>query len=1227
MPFYLLLFFLSAQKTIACELIKAVKQNNAVLAETLVKQGTDVNCADENGATALMWAAYNGNFILFQQLIKAGADYHKQGVIYTDTTGGYYGSITGIAAAKNDTVLLLYCLDELKINPNEAEYNPQTKQNNGWMPLHWAAYNGSLEATKILVDHKGDMNAPSDGGYSPILYAALKGKRDLIAYFLDLPNININASSNEGFQLIHFICRDYDDPALIKKLISMGAFYNIETDVGYTPLSLAASNGNTASVLVLLEQYNKTDATSKIIEKAYDAAFENSKFYTAMVIQRWLNGYSKKSISELQDSLLMSDIFFHIGDSCKINQKFSCAIDNYEQGALYSKMIFGIKHPYYVFCLNRLARLYKQAGYDEKAEQLCKQAIQLIEELDTLYQNTRKYRVTILLYQDAIRVTKDVLGEKNVTHINCLRSLALIYKDTYNQYEYEQAFHLLQHVLQLRKEVFGVWNSDYADALKQLADLYSIYGSYQKALPLYMEALQVVKEISGEKNLTYVKIADNLAEMYVFMDEYENALSLYEQSLKMRKEITGETDIEYVRNLKQIASLYFIYLKRSDKAVSYYLEALKIYRGICKEDKDDLELMMPLAIIYSRTEQYEKALPLFEQILQMKKVTYGERYSSYISILLDVLECRFRLNSSDASIANDLLGAYPVYLEEIKNRGSLITSDNAQWVIKSYFNDIEILYSFAFSLKQKKLNKVGYAAALELKGMAFQNKKDLLTVLNQNTNKEYTGMINRYFDVYEKLNNLYRLSNTSSNEKLLDSLTSVFTSIERFLVKKLSGFKQLVQNRNVTWEQIQEKLKPGEAAVEFIEFRYWNKKWTDSSIYAAYVLFAKGEPQFVTLCTKKELEQKITEVQQKDQSYVKTLNQRKLRGSEATDESTTTELPDLYELVWKKLDSMLVNIRTVYYAPAGLLHRVNPAAVEYIPKKVLAEKYSFHLLASTRDIVNYEPQKFSTGKDSVLFYGGIVYDMDSSFAASQRKKFLPIEKNTEKQALRGSTAAFNWPALSGTEKEVNALETIAKQQKIGYSYYKGKEASEESFLYHTMNRPPAFIHIATHGFFYSDEVRQHAKDEEKEVPYFLSSPNAMYRSGLVFAGANRISMGMKPVKGIEDGIVTAGDIAGMNLHGTKLVVLSACETGLGKIDNTEGVFGLQRGIKLAGCKNLLMSLWKVPDEPTATFMEFFYTKLLVEKKTVYEAYQYAQHQMRKLYADDPFVWAAFVLME
>ena len=204
-------------------------------------------------------------------------------------------------------------------------------------------------------------------------------------------------------------------------------------------------------------------------------------------------------------------------------------------------------------------------------------------------------------------------------------------------------------------------------------------------------------------------------------------------------------------------------------------------------------------------------------------------------------------------------------------------------------------------------------------------------------------------------------------------------------------------------------------------------------------------------------------------------------------------------------------------------------------------------------------------------------------------------------------------------------------------YTAGKNATETAFK--TSAPQNKIIHIATHGFFFPEpEANTYLENEgstNKEtqisrsadyavgVYNFILNKNPLMRSGLVFAGANEV-WSRKEYLDKEDGVLTAQEVATLDLRKTNLVVLSACETGLGDVKGTEGVYGMQRSLKMAGVKFIIMSLWQVPDAETVEFMEKFYTKL-TKTKDIKQSFNETQNEMRKKY--DPFYWAAFVLLE
>ncbi len=235
-----------------------------------------------------------------------------------------------------------------------------------------------------------------------------------------------------------------------------------------------------------------------------------------------------------------------------------------------------------------------------------------------------------------------------------------------------------------------------------------------------------------------------------------------------------------------------------------------------------------------------------------------------------------------------------------------------------------------------------------------------------------------------------------------------------------------------------------------------------------------------------------------------------------------------------------------------------------------------------------------------------------------------------------STTQKIWSYLEGTKTETEKINKILKKEKVDVNYFLNTTATEEEFKLMASNSN--VLHIATHGFFYPDpkEVKeeQEKKTETGDITFrggsegfgvwsFVKNPNPLMRSGLVFAGANDV-WSKEIADTTDDGVLTAQEVAHIDMRKTDLVVMSACETGLGDIKGSEGVYGLQRAFKMARVKYMIMSLWQVPDKETEEFMTSFYKKLL-KLKNIKTAFNQTQKEMRQKY--DPYFWAAFVLIE
>jgi len=414
---------------------------------------------------------------------------------------------------------------------------------------------------------------------------------------------------------------------------------------------------------------------------------------------------------------------------------------------------------------------------------------------------------------------------------------------------------------------------------------------------------------------------------------------------------------------------------------------------------------------------------------------------------------------------------------------------------------------------------------------------------------------------------------------------------------------------DITLNDILSSLRKLEVAIEFIN----GYKLDDIQYYAALIIRNDWEaPKMIPLCKKSDLEPLIKRLQD---IYNSTSHR---------DSAESYIYKRLYTFVWSKLEPYINEGDNVYFSPSGLLHQINVEVLKDATGRQANEKYNLFRVSSTRELCMDKP--VNQWKTAAL-YGDLVYDVDSTVMLAQSRAYLSNESNDT--ASRGfipdSTHRAGLSQLSNTAEEINAIDRLLSSKRIGTAKYMQYAGNEESFKA-LSGKKTSIIHLATHGFFFKDE-------ETKAKPFFemldmdqhqYRPDNSLKRSGLILAGGQRAWLGEPIPDNVEDGILLAEEIAAMDLSGTDLVVLSACETGLGEI-TSEGVFGLQRAFKKAGVQTLVMSLWKVHDAATSLMMRTFYKNLL-DGKSKRDAFAMAQQTVKEKY-ENPYYWASFIMLD
>jgi CHAT domain-containing protein/tetratricopeptide (TPR) repeat protein len=894
----------------------------------------------------------------------------------------------------------------------------------------------------------------------------------------------------------------------------------------------------------------------------------------------------------------------------------------YMEAIVIREKALGKQHPDYAGSLNNLAILYKSMRKFEKAEPLYLEAMETrkkalgkehpnyaasLYNLALLYQDMGKYEKAEPLQLDAKDIFGKVRGKEHPDYAACLNGLALLYTAMGN---YEKAEPLYLEAKAIREKVQGKDNSDYAEILNNLASLYRTMGNYEKTERLHLEAKAIKEKILGKEHPSYALSLNNLAILYRAMGNYEKAEPLYLEAISIKQKTQGKEHPGYALSLNNLAILYWT-MGNYEKAEPLYLEALAIReKKLGAAHPEYASSLNNLALLYLDMGSFEKVEPLYLQAKTIREKALGTAHPDYAESL------------NNLAIFYNATGNYekaePLYTEWTLTNQSILEKavrHLSERELGNYLNKFsesqDQTLSFVLLSASQKVTAVCFDNALFYKGFLLQTAGQIRRMSLSNPVADENFKLLKSYE--RRLAAQYAQPIAERDSIAVAELETQANDLEKDLARTVAGFGLALQQ--VKWQGVQAALKPDEAALEFVSYRFYQKKQTDGTMYAALVLLpGEDSPRFIPLCEEKQLATLLKTDDKPLPAFYNDLYAADKKGTQ------------LYDLIWKPIAAALPEGTTVYCSPSGLLHRINLAAIPTPDDKTLAQKNRLTTVGSTRQLV--VPQISASNQNATAqLYGGIQYDATPVLAANIDTK--PDDFASRRGAdfaqndstLRGD----NWNYLRWTEVEISTAAAIMEGKGIAPTVKKGAEATEESFKAMGEGGPsPRILHVATHGFFFPDPKEGKSGGEEK---VFKVSDNPMIRSGLVLAGGNQAWKTGKPARpDLEDGILTAYEISQMNLSNTELVVLSACETGLGDLVGNEGVYGLQRAFKIAGARYLIMSLWQVPDFQTQVFMTAFYKHWLEGKMTIPEAFRTTQSELKAKYGD-AFKWAGFVLVE
>jgi CHAT domain-containing protein/tetratricopeptide (TPR) repeat protein len=704
---------------------------------------------------------------------------------------------------------------------------------------------------------------------------------------------------------------------------------------------------------------------------------------------------------------------------------------------------------------------------------------------------------------------------------------------------------------------------------------YYYLNDFNNAKKYCLQALKLCEDNDLMSNQIYYDIKNNLGLIFIETREYDQALKIFFEKLEYQKKIFGISHISTSITMNNLA-LCFKGKKEYEKANVYFKKALN-----CKQFEINFKLTIKNSLAYSFFElkKYENAIKLFnENRNEIKSIYQDTSYISLNTTLNGLFDCYVDLKDykkSDSLFLEYLNSSYNILF---LNKFGLSEKEILNYS-KSFYHSF--LFKTEYAISRYNSNKLLLSKCLDFY-LNFKNFIDKEFV-NESNLKERLDFIK---------NELNKINESEINKENEQKLIIEQENIERDLIKK-SKIDFKIELSKI--DQIRTTLENEETfiLIQKIPFTIRNKNVIDSSQFVIYLIKNnKIDPDVYFIKNASFIENQIA-------------NYSKYQFDSI-----------FYDKFWKAIDQNLGNTNRVYLYIEGELNKINFSTIfDYSTKKYLIDKYQLSYVSNLTDFIKSKQKVNPSNLKNAVLIGNPDFNyvqVNNNLVSNEFEKISNLDDLVE----RGG----NIKALPYTKIEIKNISSILESKNIDVQTFQEKEANEINLkkISH-----PSILHIATHGFFIEDDKlkldtnRVYGLKNER----FVSNP--LLRSGLILSGANNtFSEGSKDE---NNGFFTAFEASILDLKNTELVVLSACQTGRGKIIDGEGVLGLRKGFKDAGARNLIMSLWKVDDKITQEFMTIFYTNL-VKGNSISNAFYVSQIKIKELYSN-PYNWGAFILSE
>ena len=884
--------------------------------------------------------------------------------------------------------------------------------------------------------------------------------------------------------------------------------------------------------------------------------------------------------------------------------------------AIFSKVL-GPEHPKTAKALLGLGDLYRFMGEYAKAEPPLQRSLQIrekvqgLQHLDTaassgalaaLYFATGAYDKAALLFKRALRIRESLLGAEHPDVATVLNDLGRLNSFAGNFAESEASYLRAAAIL---TKAFGSDHPETVSTQVNLGNLYTAAGEYTKAERLFKQQLTVIEPRLGPEHPIIAVTLVNLGIVYREIGAYDAAAPLLERAAAMSRNLLGPEHDETAAALAELAALRYLQGDFSN-AQQLYENVLAIQeKALGAEHPDRAFAMGELATVHRAMGAYGKSRTLYNRAATMQGRSLGSEHGN-------VTFARIRL-----ALLSWTLGRPLEAVPSLRNIQAIVErqrvsqlryssqSRNQAYLQRSFEQELKnAALSLAVALESPEAIELGLTTALQYKGRVQDAASASVERLRQSLRVEDRVLFTKLAEVANRLSALTYQGATDLSRPSIDrhlqqlrELAEQQESLESELAQRSSEFGREVAS--VTVRSVRQAIPRDAALLEWIQYVPYDARVSDLRSawgpprYAVYILKAAGAAHVIDLGEARDIE----------------LAAQAFRSAVSTRSSTDfmQRAATLSDKIIAPLRPHLSGVRHLLMSTDGVLNLVPIGALLDEHGSYLLDRFEISYLTSGRDLLRFlhaGPRLSS----NIVVIGNPDYDEQTPLAyrdgaASEPQRSADLDRD-----------GLSFRSLPGTALEADAIADLLRNE--GVRVLTQSQASETRLK---QVHGPRILHLATHGFFLDDQTPW-PKTTVTAVPGIesFSNENSMLRSGLALAGANRRRSGF-----VDDGILTALEASRLDLRGTELVVLSACDTGIGEIRNGEGVGGLRRALLLAGARSQVATLWKVADLRTKDMMVSFYHNLVAGEGRA-EALRHAQQSIQRSTRPHPYYWAGFV---